>query len=182
MEVWSIMYLFENYGEKDYIGEPVTQKEHMVQAAMNAEKNNESVEIIIACLLHDIGHLLIFNGNTQPMGNLGVMNHESEGANFLRKLGYPEIIPTLVESHVKTKKYLARNKDYYDKLSEASKQTLVYQGGVMSDEEAKEYENHPNFKDFLKIRKYDEQAKVPNLEIKSLDYYESMITDYLNSQ
>ena len=177
-----IFFYYETYGQKDYIGEPVTQIEHMIQGAMFAEKDGRSPEIVLAILFHDLGHLLEFEcqDENEKMGDLGVMNHESKGRFFLESLGIPFPIPNLVENHVKVKRYLVgKNNIYYDKLSDASKQTLEYQGGPMNDEEIKEFENDPLFIESLKIREYDEMSKVPNMKIRSLDYYRGFLTSYL---
>ena len=177
-----IFSYYERYGNQDYIGEPVTQIEHMVQGAMFAEKDNRKPEIVLAMLLHDIGHLLEFEvkDESEKMGDLGVMHHESKGRHFLETLGIPYPIPNLVENHVKVKRYLVgKNKIYYEKLSEASKQTLTYQGGPMTPEEIEEFEQDPIFEMSLLVRKYDEMSKVPDMKIKSLDYYRGYLTSYL---
>lgn len=173
-----IFSYYESFGTKDYIGEEVTQIEHMVQAAMLSEENGDSVEVILGALFHDIGHLVAFDKDT--MGGFGIKNHQVLGANFLRELGIPEIIPELVESHVNSKKYLARDEKYYNSLSRASQTTLKYQGGIFNDEEALEYESFPNFELYIKIRLYDDAAKDPNKTIKPLNYYKDMLLEYLN--
>ena len=175
-----IFSYYEEFGSKDYIGEEVTQIEHMVQAAMLAEENKDSTEVILGTLFHDIGHLVAFDKDT--MGGFGIKNHERLGADFLRELGIPEIIPELVESHVSTKRYLARDEKYYNSLSKASQTTLKYQGGVFNDEEALEYESLPNFELYIKIRLYDDAAKDPTKTIKPLNYYKDMLLEYLNKR
>ena len=172
-----IFQLYNNYGSKDYIGESVTQIEHMVQAAMLAEEDNSSVELVLASLFHDIGNLVGFDD--EKMGEYGIMNHEKKGADFLRNLGFNENIPLLIENHVIAKRYLARDPEYYNNLSEASKQTLIYQGGPMDDTDADNYQNLPNFDSYIKIRRYDDQAKNTNITIKSLNYYRDMCYNYL---
>ena len=103
------------YGKYDYIGEDVSQIEHMIQAAMIAEEEKQSTDVILACFLHDIGHLLV-EDNPNMMGELGVENHETLGRKFLEELGIPEPIPELVENHVKVKRYLVgKNQEYYQK-------------------------------------------------------------------
>src|SRR5947209_5534708 len=110
----TIKSLIDNYGNNDYIGESVTQSEHFLQSATLAENNGESDEIIVGALLHDIGHLLIFDpirrGEIKTMGNLGVHGHENIGAEFLKNLGFDEKITKLVRNHVNAKRYLL-NKD-----------------------------------------------------------------------
>ena len=175
--VEQIFKYYLEFGEKDYIGEPVTQIEHMIQAAMLSEDNGDPPELILASLFHDIGHLVAFDKET--MGKYGIKNHQKLGADFLRNLKIPEIIPELVESHVNTKKYLSRNPDYYNKLSKASQTTLHYQGGIFTDEEGKKYEKQPNFDKYIKIRLYDDAAKEIGKELKSLDHYKLMLIEYL---
>ena len=177
-----IFYYYENFGERDYIGEPVTQIEHMVQGAMFAEQDRRKPEIILAMFLHDIGHLLELEleDSKEKMGDLGVMNHEGKGRKFLENMGVPYPIPNLVENHVKVKRYLVgKNPEYYQKLSDASKQTLVYQGGPMYSEEIESFETDPLFSDSLLVREYDEMSKVPNIKFKSLDFYRGFLTSYL---
>lgn len=174
----TIFKYYEDFGEKMYIGESITQIEHMIQSAMIAEEEGESVEIILAALFHDIGHLVAFDKET--MGTFGIKNHEVLGANFLRELGIPEIIPDLVESHVYAKKYLARLPEYFNKLSHASKSTLVYQGGLLSDEHADAFEQLPNFKNYIKIRLFDDRAKESNVTLKPLAYYKNLLLVYLS--
>ena len=175
-----IFSYYESFGSKDYIGEEVTQIEHMVQAAMLAEENKDSTEVILGALFHDIGHLVAFDKET--MGNFGIKNHQVLGANFLRELGIPEIIPELVESHVSTKRYLARDEKYHNSLSNASQTTLKYQGGIFTNDEALEYESLPNFELYIKIRLYDDAAKEPTKTIKPLNYYKDMLLEYLNKR
>lgn len=176
-----IINLYEKYGSKDYIGEDMTQTEHMIRAAMLAEidiPNNK--DLIIASFLHDIGHLLVFeNEQLNTMGNLGAVDHEKIGANFLRNLNIQYPIPELVENHVKVKKYMVyKYPDYYNNLSEASKQTLEYQGGKMSKEDAEHFEKDPLFKDSIKLRQFDDESKKINTELKSLDYYRTMLLNH----
>jgi len=177
-----ILSYYEKYGNRDYIGEPVTQVEHMIQGAMFAEMDCCSPEVVLALFLHDIGHLLEFDSKDEKekMGDLGVLNHETKGKIFLQQLGIPYPIPNLVENHVKVKRYLVgKNPEYYENLSSASQKTLEYQGGPMNEEEIREFESDPLFSESLLIRDYDDMGKIPNMKIKSLDYYRGYLTSYL---
>ena len=79
---------------------------------------------------------------------------------ILRNLNIQYPIPKLVENHVKVKKYMVyKYPNYYNNLSEASKQTLEYQGGKMSKEEVKQFENDPVFRDSIKLRQFDDESK-----------------------
>lgn len=175
----SIVKLFEDYGEMDYIGEPVTQKEHMIQTAMLAEEEGYTKDIIIGALLHDIGHLVGLHYSKNKMSDFGIHGHENIGAKYLESLDFPEIIVEMVRNHVQTKRYLVfKIPEYYEKLSEASKKTLEYQGGKMSNEEADKFEKHKYFEIFLKLREWDDKAKEKGKHVKTLDYY---VNVYLKS-
>lgn len=142
-------------GSADYIGEPVTQIEHMLEAGEIAFKRGYPDFVIVACLFHDIGHLI---KDAPKMGNLGVKDHEKVGADYLRSLGCDEKVCDLVENHVNAKRYLVSTQKEYQ-LSEASAQTLEYQGGQMLEEEFKEFQKRENFQWYIKMREIDEAAK-----------------------
>jgi putative nucleotidyltransferase with HDIG domain len=129
--------LYQRFGHEDYIGEPVSQLEHMSQSAELALKEGYDDEVILAAFFHDIGHICVMKNNENDMGGYGVKSHERIGADYLRSKGFPERVARLVEYHVQAKRYLTfKYPDYYNNLSEASKQTLVFQGGVMTAAEA----------------------------------------------
>ena len=185
-----VFSLFDKFGSQDYIGEPVSQTEHMVQAAMHAEKDGQSDEVILASLLHDIGHLVIFdhqeeqhnipNNNITTMGTVGVKNHEKVGADYLRKLNIPYPIPELVEGHVQAKRYLTCiNPEYHERLSSASRKSLQFQGGPMTHMESIVFKKNPLFQTFLDMRRYDDAAKETNIKIKDLQYYKEKLTKLL---
>ena len=110
------------------------------------------------------------------MEKYGLINHEKIGKQYLIDNGIPQPIPDLVESHVSSKRYLTFKNPYYNKnLSDASKQTLIFQGGPMREEEAFEFENSYIFKRALKLREYDDKAKVKGKKINNLKYYEEML-------
>src|SRR3954469_19814184 len=119
-----IMRLFEKYGNEDYDGEPVSQASNMIQCAMLAMNKGEDTELILGAFLHDIGHLLKHEQQTEAMGTYGVMNHEGIGADYLHTKGFSDRICAVVEKHVDAKRYLvATDITYREKLSEASLKT-----------------------------------------------------------
>jgi phosphonate degradation associated HDIG domain protein len=162
--------LYEKHGTADYIGEPVSQLEHMSQAAQLAMAEGFDDEVVLAAFFHDIGHLCGHGG--ENMGGYGVVRHERLGADYLRRAGFSERMATLVEYHVQAKRYLTYSQpDYYARLSEASRRTLAYQGGVMSAREAQAFEQDPLYAVSLRLRQWDEQAKemhVPVLDLEVL--------------
>ena len=153
-----IIQIYNAYGSRDYIGEDMTQIEHALQCAYHAKKYGYDEDIVIAALLHDIGHLLPCE---ELMGSYGVSGHEKKGATFLAELGYNRRICALVAHHVAAKRYLCtKDASYYSKLSEASKRTMKYQGGFMSEKELSDFEKDDYFEDSLKIRRLDDMGKV----------------------
>ena len=157
-----------------YIGEKVTISEHMIQTAMLAEKNNSSNNLICASLLHDYGHFILENPNNLiSIGKDG--KHEDVGYEFLKKYFVKDVLGP-IKYHVKAKRYLARDKKYYQLLSEASKVSLKLQGGIMNNKEAIEFESNNFFENSIKLRKFDEIAKKSGLKIKSINDYKNLLT------
>lgn len=164
-----IFYLYTRHGDQDYIGEPVSQLEHMLQAGELAKKSGADEEEILAAFFHDIGHLLESENVTKTMDGFGVVSHEHIGADYIRSSGFSERIAALVGSHVEAKRYLVfKRPGYYEKLSDASKHTLEYQGGRMSAEEALAFELDPLFESKIKMRLWDDEAKSTSVTIESL--------------
>jgi phosphonate degradation associated HDIG domain protein len=172
--------LYEKFGADDYIGEPVSQAEHMYQAAQLAEEEGYDHEVILAAFFHDIGHLCEHIMTVGHMDNYGVVDHEGLGANYLLEKGFSKKIAQLVQSHVAAKRYLTyKFPGYYNKLSQASKITLEKQGGKMTPDEARNFEIDPLHELFIKIREWDDQAKVENIPLPSLDKYKMMAVRHL---
>lgn len=151
-----IFDLYNNYGNEEY-GEQVTMLMHMMQAALIAERTGFDDEMIVAAFLHDIGH---FFEHAEKMGEYGSLAHDDLGSAYLLECGFPEKMAKLVGSHVAAKRYLTwTDSAYYDTLSEASKQTLEYQGGPMKEEEALAFRNDPLFSQYIQIRIWDDMGK-----------------------
>ena len=166
--------LYQRFGHEDYIGEPVSQLEHMSQSAELAMKEEYDDEIILAAFFHDIGHICEMKNKENDMGGYGVKSHERIGADYLRSKGFPERVARLVEYHVQAKRYLTfKYPEYYNNLSEASKQTLVFQGGVMTTTEAALFENDELFEVSIRMRTWDELAKETNVAITDISMLKS---------
>ena len=175
-----ILQLFNEKGHSEYGGEAVTQLEHALQTATLARENNASDQLITAALLHDIGHLLHDLPNDAPLKGIDDV-HENKAAVFLRKY-FPEAVTEPVRLHVMAKRYLSSTAEtYYSLLSEPSKQSLVLQGGLMSSIEVSSFEQNPFFSDAVKLRKWDDQAKVQELTTAPVEDFEKNITVSLRS-
>lgn len=175
--VWT---LFQQRGNEAYDGEPVSQLEHAVQAAQIALEETGDIELAIAALLHDVGHLLPHH---PAMNGFGTMHHEALGANFLRAQGFSEQVVRLVGGHVSAKRYLTlADPDYYDQLSIASRETLVFQGGVMRLEEAVRFQRDPLFEKHLLLRRIDERAKIVGQALSELGFWKGLVAAHLGAQ
>ena len=175
-----IFSLYENHGNADYIGEPVSQLEHMCQAAQLAEEEGYDDEVVLAAFFHDIGHLCEFIMPVELMEGVGVLDHESIGQAYLVNKGFSERIAKLVRSHVEAKRFLTfKFPAYFEKLSDASKLTLQHQGGMMNAEEAEAFETDPMFELFIKMRTWDDLAKNTNKALPDLNRYKQMAVLHL---
>ena len=167
-----IIFAFTN-NKSLYIGEELTISEHMIQTAMLAENNKCSSNLICSSLLHDYGHFVVEDPNLLVTNQIDG-NHETIWANYLKTFFSNEIIEPIL-LHVDTKKYLTRDKKYLNSLSEASKVSLKLQGGVMSDNEAEQFEQNKNYKNAIKLRRFDEGAKKQNIKIKNIEDYKELL-------
>ena len=160
-----------------YIGENVTIAEHMIQSAMVAEKTKSKDSLICSCLLHDYGHFIVEDPDELVKNNQDG-KHEDIGYEYLKKFFKKDIVEP-IKHHVLAKRYLARDKKYYNRLSEASKVSLKLQGGVLNNKEAKIFEKDEFFKDSIKLRKFDEAAKKIGVNIKDISEYKNLLKSSL---
>lgn len=166
--------IFERRGGEEYLGESVTMAEHMLQGAYLAEQQGESEEIIVAALLHDIGHFTSEFG-TFSMDDTHDRYHEEAGARILERF-FPSIVTDCVRLHVAAKRYIcATDPRYFGQLSEASIHSLKLQGGPMSPEEVAEFEKHPNVREIVRVRYLDDAGKVAGMETPGFAHYAPMV-------
>ena len=117
------------------------------------------------------------------MDGLGIVDHEGIGARFLASRGCSPRLCTLVESHVQAKRYLCwKNPKYYAQLSEASRGTLEFQGGPLNAEEAKVFTNRTDYQDILRLRVWDEQAKIENGEEMDWSLLTRLLNEHISSR
>jgi putative nucleotidyltransferase with HDIG domain len=165
--------------DHDYIGEPISQLEHALQAAASGSRVGAPDEVVLAALFHDVGHLIA--PDAPQMDGLGVVSHEELGAELLLEFGCSENMADLVRCHVEAKRYLChKNPKYHARLSDASRGTLAWQGGPMTSGEAAAFEDKPTFKHILALRSWDEQAKIVDANVPSLASYRAMLIAHLN--
>jgi len=166
--------IFERRGGEEYLGEPVTMAEHMLQAATIAQNSGQDEQIIVGALLHDIGHFTSEFG-TFSMDDEEDRYHEEAGANILAEF-FPSVITDCVRYHVAAKRYLCASKpEYFNRLSAASIHSLNLQGGPMDDEEMKEFEKNPNLDKIIQVRHLDDAGKRNDMEIPDFWHFAPLV-------
>lgn len=176
--VQKIIALFKEKGHSLYGGEAVTQMEHALQAATFAKRNNASDALITASLLHDIGHLLHELPDNAPDHGVDDL-HEELAALFLNKYFVQEVVEP-VKLHVQAKRYLCFvDPNYYNTLSEPSRQSLALQGGIMNADEATDFEKFQNYKEAVLLRTWDDLAKDPAMQTDPIETFAPHIANTL---
>jgi phosphonate degradation associated HDIG domain protein len=165
-----IRALFDGRGAETYFGESVSTLEHMLQAAHFAELEAADAPLVVAALLHDVGHL-IQNAPDDIAEWHADGHHEVVGGRWLAKRFGSEVSDP-VRLHVPAKRYLcATDGGYFAKLSPASVITLKLQGGPMSAEEVVAFEREPFWREAVRLRRWDDAGKVAGLKTRSLESY-----------
>ena len=172
--VRQILALYERYGAAMYFGERVSMTEHALQAAYFAREQGAAASLVVAALLHDIGHLLedvpadIADWTTDG-------HHEVVGGAWLaRRFGPAVSEPVLL--HVPAKRYLcATDAGYFSLLSPASVHTLRLQGGPMNEQEVARFEAEPYHREAVRVRRWDDQGKVAGLKTAAMSDYAALI-------
>jgi phosphonate degradation associated HDIG domain protein len=166
--------IFERRGGEEYLGESVTMAEHMLQGAFLAEQGGEDEMIIVAALLHDVGHFTSEFG-TFSMDDTQDKYHEEAGARILERF-FPQAVVDCVRYHVAAKRYLcATDPKYLGQLSAASLHSLKLQGGPMSAGEVVQFEKHPALQAIVKVRRFDDAGKVADMATPAFRHYAPMI-------
>jgi gamma-butyrobetaine dioxygenase len=156
-------------GRTAYAGEPVSVTDHSLQTAAAAEGDGASDALTVASLFHDIGWAL--RGGPRP--------HEVRGSTFLAQFFGP-VVTDPVRLHVLAKRYLCTvDEDYESTLSEASRHTLGLQGGSLDDHGLASFDAETYANDAILLRRYDDQAKVPDAETPDLAHFAPLISELL---
>jgi len=162
--------LFATKGHEAYVGEPVSQLEHALQSAYHAERSGADDALVVAALLHDIGHLL--HKLPEDAADHGIdTRHEVIGQAWLRRYCGDEVTEP-IRLHVPAKRYLcATDHEYLGQLSPASLQSLGLQGGPFTADEVSEFQSNPHFARAVELRRWDDLAKVQDMEVPPLEHY-----------
>ena len=167
-------------GHAAYFGEPVTQREHALQTAALAERAGAPDALVAAALLHDVGHLLHGMGEAIAGGGIDA-RHEELAYRWLSTMFGPATSEP-VRLHVPAKRYLcAIEPTYGESLSAVSQESLTLQGGPMTPEEARAFEQVPWARDAVALRRWDDLAKVPGHDVPGLAHYRARVEAALGS-
>jgi [1-hydroxy-2-(trimethylamino)ethyl]phosphonate dioxygenase len=162
--------LIDGKGWRQYGLSSVNQRAHALQAALLAEQSGCDSALITAALLHDIGHM-VHNLGEDPAAEGVDDQHEALGSVFLERWFGPAVTEP-VRLHVAAKRYLcATESDYFGRLSPDSVRSLALQGGPMSAEEVGDFQALAEYEAAVKLRRFDEAAKVKNLEVPGVEHF-----------
>jgi predicted HD phosphohydrolase len=172
---------------RQYGGEAITELAHALQCGDLAEAGGADEELVLACLLHDVGRFAVAqDGISDTLEQVaaraaGARGHYEAGADLIAPY-VPERVAFLVRAHADAKRYLcATDVAYYDSLSPASKHTLALQGGVMGADEARRVETHPWWADAVRLRRWDDEAKVIGKKTRPLNAWKPLLEKYLSA-
>ncbi|WP_420996770.1 phosphonate degradation HD-domain oxygenase [Cupriavidus sp. 30B13] len=160
-----IEILFSGHGANYYGGEAITQTEHALQSAYLSEQAGDPEPLVVASLLHDLGHLVMAEDSTTDM------RHQEVGADLLA-VGFGPAVTEPIRLHVAAKRYLcATEPGYQDALSPASQHSLALQGGPFDAAQAQAFLAQPHGAEAVRLRRYDDLAKVVGLVTPPLEHY-----------
>jgi phosphonate degradation associated HDIG domain protein len=172
-----VLATYREHGHRHY-GEDVTELQHALQCATFAREAGEPPVIVAAALLHDYGHLCHPLG--EDIAEQGVdARHEDIGYHRLRGLFADEIVAA-GRLHVAAKRYLCwKEPEYLAGLSEASLRSLQLQGGPMKRDEAEAFEREPHFELAVRVRRYDDMGKVPDMVTPDLESFVPLLQRFI---
>ncbi|MCB9792519.1 MAG: phytanoyl-CoA dioxygenase family protein [Alphaproteobacteria bacterium] len=168
---------FEGERAHQMYDEAVTELEHALQSAELAAAEGAPDGLIAAALLHDVGHLLI--GDLFPIEEdlPKDFKHEEVAARYLARWFGPEVTEP-IRQHVAAKRYLvAVDPDYAATLSPSSVRSLGVQGGPMSPEEVADFEARPGWEAGVRLRRWDDLAKVAGAETRPIQGFHVLMRD-----
>jgi len=174
-----VLALFERWGEQHY-DEELSQLDHALQAAALAQVAGAPASLVVAALLHDVGHLLELASGDGPRDRSEDLRHEARGARYLSGL-FPVSVTTPIALHVRAKRYrVAVDPTYASALSPGSRASLIRQGGPLDAEEVAAFEANPGWEHAVELRGWDDGGKVDGLEVPDLRSYRPLLASLVH--
>jgi predicted HD phosphohydrolase len=147
----------------------VTALDHALQCAARARVARACEEVVLASLLHDVGHLI------SDAEESHLTHHGLWGARFLRPFVTAKVA-WLVEHHVTAKRYLCTVDPLYaERLSLGSQRSWIRQGAALDPETWRAMEGQPWLADVLAMRCWDDAATVPGAPVPPLRAYRDLL-------
>ena len=177
----SLLEAMAHSAARAYGSERVSELEHALQCAELADAAGADGELVLACLLHDVGRFAV--DQTLVADRVGAARgrgrgHHDVGADLIAPF-VPERVAWLVRMHADAKRYLCTTEaGYHARLSPASQHTLTLQGGLMTADEVARHAAHPWLVDALRLRRWDDQAKVIGQPPRPLAAWEPLLRAY----
>ena len=172
--VGEVLELYERYGAGRY-DEALSQLAHAEQTAALARAASASDAVVTAALLHDVGHLLEVAEREGPRDRTVDHRHEAVGAAWLAPLFGPDVTAPIA-LHVRAKRYLcAVDPSYVELLSPGSIASLERQGGALEAADVEAFEGNPGWEGAVALRRWDDQAKVVDLDVPSIGSYRPLL-------
>jgi predicted HD phosphohydrolase len=172
---------------QQYGREAVSELAHALQCAELAEDDGADEELVLACLLHDVGRYAVAQEEISDTLEVAsprsgkAPGHHDAGADLIAR-HVSERVAFLVRAHADAKRYLcATEPGYHDALSNGSKHTLTLQGGVMTAEEIGRAATHPWWPDALRLRRWDDGAKVVGKKTRPLSAWKPLLRKYFDA-
>ena len=168
--IGDVVRLLETEGGARYGREPITQLEHALQSAELALRAGAGPSLIVAAMLHDVGHLCDPEADKADEEDRDA-RHEASGARWLAGL-FDDAVLAPIRLHVAAKRYLTAIDDgYLATLSPQSVRSLELQGGPYSEIEAERFIAAPHAPDAVLLRRWDDEAKVPGRITPALEHF-----------
>jgi len=169
-----VLVLYERWGEQHY-DEELSQLAHALQTAALAQGDGVPAPLVVAALLHDVGHLLALASGGGERDRSADLRHEARGARYLSGL-FPISVTTPIALHVRAKRYrVAVDPTYAGALSAGSRASLVRQGGPLAADQVADFEANPGWEDAVALRGWDDGGKVDGLEVPDLASYRPLL-------
>jgi len=169
-----VLLIYAGRGDDAYLGEPLSVSEHAAQTAYFARRDDAPAALLVAALLHDIGHLLADVPEDLAEWHTDARHEELGGRWIAARFGAAVADP--VRLHVAAKRYLcATEAAYAGQLSAASVHTLALQGGPMSAGEIEAFEQERFHADAVRLRRWDDVAKIAGFDAPGIASYRTEI-------
>ena len=164
-----ICELFATKGHAAYIGEPVSQLEHALQSAYHAEQAGADDELVVAALLHDVGHLITKLPEDAP-NRASTIGTKQLGQAWLKRHSQPAVRSRY--GCTWRRSAICRDRSGLPAAAfagfanepQAARRT-VHAGG------SRGVRSQPTLSPGGGSRRWDDLAKVPGMQVPALDHY-----------